>query len=70
MDAAQLLSSCAVAMAAVFVLLGLLAATMEAIIHLFPETESAVDPVIVAAITNAVAAVAPGARVTRIEEER
>jgi hypothetical protein len=43
---------------------------MEAIIHLFPETESAVDPVIVAAITNAVAAVAPGARVTRIEEER
>lgn len=70
MDAAQLLSSCLVAMAAVFALLAVLAATMDAITRLFPERVAAIDPVIVAAISNAVAAVSPGSRVTRIEEER
>ena len=70
MDASLLLSACAVAMTAVFVLLGILAATMGAITSLFPEPEEVLDLALLAAISNAVAAVFPGSKVTRIEEER
>ncbi len=70
MDATLLLSACAVAIVAVFVLLSGLAAVMAGITRLFPERFTDLDPVIVAAISNAVAVISPGARVTRIEEER
>jgi hypothetical protein len=56
-------------MIAVFILLGLLALTMELITAVFPERRRAMDPAIVAALTTAVASIFPGARVTRIEED-
>lgn len=58
------------AMAAVFVLLSLLATVMDLITKLFPEHEVGIEPVLVAAISTTVASVYPGARVTRIEEEK
>jgi hypothetical protein len=70
MDVTALFSACATAMVAVFALLGFLAAIMDVITRLFPERRASLDPVIVAAISNAVATVFPGARVTRIEEEK
>jgi len=65
----DLLNACVVAFVAVFVLLTFLAGVMHAITLLFPERKSALDPTLVAAITGTVAAMVPGARVTRIEEE-
>jgi hypothetical protein len=57
-------------MTAVFSLLGLLAAIMWLITTLFPVRETRTDSAVVAAISTAVAAVWPGAMVTKIEEER
>lgn len=70
MDVTGLLSACLVAMTAVFSLLGLLAAIMWLITTLFPVRETRTDSAVVAAISTAVAAVWPGAMVTKIEEER
>ena len=70
MEATSLLSICAIAFAAVAVLLSFLAICMYLITRLFPVSEPAVDTAIVAAISGAVASVIPGARVTQIEEER
>jgi hypothetical protein len=61
---------CAIAFVAVFALLTFLALTMHFITSLFPIRATTVDAAIVAAISGAVAAVLPGARVTHIEEER
>ncbi len=69
MEVTSLFSACLIALVAVFSLLGLLAVTMWLITVLFPVRESRIDTVIVAAISNAVAAAYPGAVVTRIEEE-
>ena len=65
----NLVSACGLAFGAVFVLLAVLAAVMQAITAAFPERRSIVDPAVVAAISSTVASVVPGARVTRIEEE-
>mgnify|MGYP001078066279 CR=1 FL=1 len=69
MEVTGLLSACAIAMVAVFVLLGLLAVVMEIITLVFPGRTASADAAIVAAITAAVASLYPGAKVTRIEEE-
>jgi hypothetical protein len=66
----QLLNACVVAFAAVFVLLAFLAAVMHAITLAFPQRKAGLDPTLAAAISATVAAVIPGSRVTRIEEER
>jgi len=66
----SLLSVSSIAFAAVFVLLAFLAVVMQLITMVFPERAATVDAVLVSAITSVVASVYPGARVTRIEEER
>ena len=43
---------------------------MKLITVVFPDRLTSMDPVLVAAISTAVASIYPGARVTRIEEER
>ena len=65
-----LLSACLIAIVAVFFLLGLLAVLMKLITAVFPVLEEKTDPALIAAITTTVATLFPGARVTRIEEER
>jgi hypothetical protein len=67
---ASLLTICTIAFVAVFVLLSSLALAMHLITSLFPIRASSVDPAVVAAISGTVASVIPGARVTKIEEER
>ncbi len=64
-----LLGACTIAMVAVFILLGALALLIELIATAFPEQQALGDPAIAAAISTVVAAIYPGARVTRIEEE-
>ena len=66
----SLLSVCSIALAAVFVLLAFLAVVMQLITVVFPERAATVDAALVSAISSVVASVYPGARVTRIEEER
>ncbi|MBU0509132.1 hypothetical protein KKH27_09890 [bacterium] len=61
---------CTTAFVAVFILLAVLAGLMYLIMLVFPVTRKTLEPVHVAAITSAVQALAPGARVTRIEELR
>ena len=70
MDVTGLFSASLIAMAVVFSLLGLLASIMWLITTLFPFREAATDSTVVAAISTAVASIWPGAKVTRIEEER
>lgn len=65
----NLLQACGIAFAAVFLLLTVLAVLMRAITAVFPLRTPRTDPAITAAIATAVAILAPGARVTRIEEE-
>jgi hypothetical protein len=70
LEPTSLSAICTIAFTAVFVLLAFLAAAMHFITLLFPAREASVDSVLVAAISGAVAAVFPGAKVTNIEEER
>lgn len=65
----NLVSACLIALGAVFCLLGVLASIMWLITALFPVRETKIDTAVVAAISSAVAAVWPGAQVTRVEEE-
>jgi hypothetical protein len=66
----SLLTLCSIAFAAVFTILAFLALAMRVITVLFPEPVATIDATLVAAISGAAASVYPGARVTRIEEER
>ena len=70
MEPASLLLICSVALVSVFVLLALLAVAMQLITVFFPQQQAVVDAVLAAAISSTVASMYPGARVTRIEEER
>ena len=70
MIATSLFSACGLAFLTVFVLLAFLAVVMHLITEAFPESEDAIDPAVIAAITGTVATLIPGARVTRIEEKR
>ena len=69
MPDASLLTICAAAFLAVFILLVLLAVVIRLITLVFPTREARVDAALVAAISAAAGMVYPGARVTRIEEE-
>lgn len=64
----DLLVICASAFAAVFVLLGMLALVMRALIFLFPEREGKIDAAFIAAVSAAASTVYAGSRVTKIEE--
>ncbi len=71
MQEANLISVCFVAFISVFGLLFFLAGFMQLITWLFPvRVVEVVDSAVAAAIATVVAGVIPGARVTRIEEER
>lgn len=69
MSATNLLVVCVAAFSVVFLVLALLAAAMRLITILFPERVPGPDGVVYAAIASTVAVLAPGTRVTRIEEE-
>ena len=68
MDETSLITICATAFFAVFVLLITLAIVIRLITMAFPRRERADDAVLAAAISAAVATIYPGARVSRIEE--
>lgn len=73
MNSYQLLLICLSSLLAVFVLLTVLAATMWALVAVFPEKLdklSTSDAALLAAITATVARMVPGMRVTRVEEEK
>jgi len=69
LEATNLFSACLTALISVFALLGSLALIFELITVLFPARRLRIEPVLVAAISTAVASVYPGAKLTRIEEE-
>jgi hypothetical protein len=69
LEAPSLLAACGIAFTAVFLVLGVLALIIQLITVAFPAREERTDPALVAAIASSVAALAPGARVTSIEEE-
>jgi hypothetical protein len=52
----------------VFILLASLALVMRILIRVFPEKVAKTDAAVIAAVSAAVAAVYPGARVTKVEE--
>ena len=70
MGSPDLLMVCVAAFLAVFVLLTLLALAMRGLIAVFPERTGKADPAMLAAVTSVVAAVFPGFKITRVEEER
>jgi len=70
LDQHSLIAVCSIAFVSVFVLLGFLALAMHAITLAFPERRRGADQAVVSAIATSVAMLYPGARVTRIEEER
>jgi hypothetical protein len=65
----NLLVVCGTAFIAVFILLIALAVIIRLISVAFPAVRNGDDAVLAAAISTAVAAIYPGARVTKIEEE-
>jgi hypothetical protein len=69
LEVLNLFAVCGIAFGAVFLLLAFLAFAMHLITLFFPERRAATDPAMVAAISSTVAALYPGACVTRIEEE-
>ena len=66
----NLLAACSLAFLTVFVLLAFLALAMHVITLVYPEKKAALDSAVVAAVSSTVATLVPGARVTKIEEER
>jgi hypothetical protein len=67
--ATSLFAVCVTAFCVVFAVLAALAAAIRLLTVAFPERRAVVDAAIVAAVSGSVAALLPGARVTRIEEE-
>ena len=66
----NLFAVCSLAFLTVFALLAFLALAMHAITLVFPATKAVLDSAVVAAVSSTVASLIPGARVTKIEEER
>ncbi|MBD3162576.1 MAG: hypothetical protein GF328_10775 [Candidatus Latescibacteria bacterium] len=64
-----MITLCVLAFLLVFVLLAVLALSMLLIELVLPEREEVLDATLVAAVSGTVAALHPGARVTKIEEE-
>lgn len=69
MPATSLFAVCVTALLVVFAVLAALAAAIRLLTVAFPVRQATLDAALVAAVSSAVAAVLPGARVTRIEEE-
>jgi hypothetical protein len=61
---------CVSAFIAVFVLLTVLALVMRALIAVFPQLTGGSDVAVLAAVSAAAAAAYPGARISKIEEQR
>lgn len=70
MGSSDLVFICISAFLAVFVLLSVLAVVMRIILVLFPEKESGIDAVVVAAVTSTFSAIYSGTRITKIEETK
>jgi hypothetical protein len=70
MGSPDLLLVCVSAFASVFVLLTVLALVMRALIVVFPEKATTNDAAVLAAVTAAVSAAYPGAKIANIREER
>lgn len=70
MEVPSLITICAIAFVSVFLLLSSLALVIRIITEAFPVPRQVLDSALVAAVSTAVAAILPGARVTNIEEER
>lgn len=68
MEDPNLIVICAVAFAAVLILLSALAALIHLITFAFPEKTDETDQAVLAAIHTAVSTAIPGAKVTHIEE--
>jgi hypothetical protein len=68
MGSLDLLVICALAFAAVFLLLALLALAMRIIMLVFPSREAGTDATVLAAVTSVVSTLYPGTRVTSVEE--
>lgn len=68
MQEPNLILICAVAFAAVLLLLSILAGLIHLVTRLFPEKSEQTDAAVIAAIHTAVSSKIPGAKVTRIEE--
>lgn len=68
MESNDLLLICFSAFAAVFLLLGIMALAMRALIAVLPVKAAKVDPAILAAVTAAVSAAYPGTKITKVEE--
>ena len=70
MGSADIVIVCVSAFIAVFLLLTVLALVMRALISVFPQLTGGSDVAVLAAVSAAVAAAYPGARITNIEEQR
>jgi hypothetical protein len=70
MEGPSLTAACVTAFGVVFVVLGFLALVIHLVGFLLPVRAPRTDPFVVAAISAAVAAQQPGARVVGIVEER
>lgn len=70
MESINLLSICAIAFAAVFLILIVLAVLMRLIISLFPQRTDHADQNLIAAVSTVAAHVYPGTIITKIEEIR
>lgn len=70
MEKESLVLICLIAFIAVLGLLSILAGVIRLITVVFPVPGSTSDPAVVAAISTAVATTVPGAKVTRIEEQK
>ena len=70
MEGTSLLAVCNTAFTVVFFVLGLLAVVIHLISLVLPARSPRTDPAVVAAVSAAVAAQQPGAKVVRIVEEK
>ena len=66
----NLFAVCSLAFLIVFAMLAFLALAMRAITIAFPPVKAVLDSAVIAAVSSTVASLIPGARVTKIEEER
>jgi hypothetical protein len=70
MGSPDILLVCVTAFIAVFILLTILALVMRALIAVFPERISDSDPAMLAAVAAVVSAAYPGAKISKIQEQR
>ncbi|MCK4297216.1 MAG: hypothetical protein KAX28_11240 [Candidatus Marinimicrobia bacterium] len=64
----SLLTICISAFLAVFLLLLILAIVMHLIVIIFPEKSSAINPIVIAAVSSTMSSIFPNSKITKIEE--